>query len=156
MNKFLKAFTIAELLVVMVLGAIVSALSYQAVVAVSGLYQNFEQRQRQVQQITSWYTMLYKDISNAEKVEHTENMLATVKDEKPTVYTLTSGLLIRQRETTMDSIQLMDGKFAKNLCDSSGLTYCATLTFQYGQQSVGWHFHKRYSTTELVDKLILP
>lgn len=156
MTRSINAFTLVEMLVVMILGAVVSALLYQAVMMILVLHHRFEQRQERVQSMTSWYVILYKDIARAETLAGSGDTLVVVDGEMTTVYTLTPNALVRQRAAARDSLHVVDGQFLVTECDSSSLLSCVGLTFHYDEQLVHWRFRKKYSAAGVLRKMMIP
>ncbi|MDN4167088.1 prepilin-type N-terminal cleavage/methylation domain-containing protein [Cytophagales bacterium LB-30] len=94
-NSYVKAFTLLELVVVMLLMGIVVTVSYKGYLVIQGLYSDFESKKRLLLDQEEMLSQLRWDIGQAEAIQWESNELSIWVGNSMCVYTMEEGGVTR-------------------------------------------------------------
>jgi prepilin-type N-terminal cleavage/methylation domain-containing protein len=94
MNK-LKAFTLLELIIVMVLMALVTGIAFQAYQIVSSQYHSYQQNVYRDNELMLFENTLQRDFSSSAYVKKTETGIQCIRPDKTVEYTFAGDYVLR-------------------------------------------------------------
>lgn len=116
-SKRLKAFTLLEMLIVMLLSTLVLAVAYLALQLVNMQYVNFDRNTEKIMTVSRLRTQLAKDLARADVVRHQGDCLVLEKHIAPAhrgliEYCFEDSLLLRRQEQLTDTFHLTPAAIA--------------------------------------------
>lgn len=150
MNR-LSAFTLVELTLVLVLGAIVSAMVFHAVQVVTRMHQNFSMRQQSLSELRSMYTMLYLDIERAQRLTVSNDTLMLFFNVGVVTYAKSQNSLVRRMDShPSDSLPVATVSVIPLAKGVSGLPTCVIVSITRDEEEFQWRFCKQYSSEQIL------
>ena len=154
MNKRVKAFTIMEITVAMLISALVIAITYTCYTIVYQSYTSYQSRQSKLAEINQFTQTLTRDLERSEIVLLRADTII-IKNESITYqirpeYTLrTKGITDTFKVKTADLACFFEGR-ALN-AESAGLADEISFTIIVGDAKIPYHYLKSYSSQNLIN-----
>jgi prepilin-type N-terminal cleavage/methylation domain-containing protein len=160
MNKHrVKAFTIIEMTVAMLISAIVIAFTYTAYSILSKSYAMFVNKNRDMETIIQLDRLLRKDFSKAASIYRTENGL-TLKDSSSMVsYEMNESGIIRKgivpdtfKVQISQPLATFENRPIATSVDDSSANLIDDFSFilLFRNEKIPYHYHKSYSSANLI------
>lgn len=154
-NSKLQSFTLLEITVTMIISALLIGLTFTIYNLVSGSYNSFSTKNDKVIVLLTLDKLLKRDFSNAEKIWREGNNIFIANQQDTALYKFELGLLVREigKVDTFDIdyrdlITKFEGKIAERT-EQTQLQDEVSFIVTYGDQSIPYHFYKRYSSDNL-------
>jgi type II secretory pathway component PulJ len=161
-NRFsIKAFTIMEVVITMVLTAIVISITYTAYSIVSRSYLQYQKKNDEMAELILMDKLLKRDVDKADTILKTDS--GFVCDEKAAVvnYKIDSGKVVRvalTADTFKFHLQDMNMLFENQPINSSSANTEAgrldDISFRvvFHNDLIPYHYHKAYSSADLLTR----
>lgn len=156
-SRTLKAFTILELIITMMISAILIGMAFTMYSIVSRSYQSFSKKNDEVLTMLTLDRLLKKDFSTAERIARKDSALLIISRADTARYTFKSGFLVRTRGITdtfrVDHRQLetkFEGRRYEASVDSAALQDELSFGISYHEQVIPYHYRKQYSSETLL------
>lgn len=158
MYKKLKAFTLLELSVVMVIAGLVFAISFSAYNIINRQYTEFKNTSEKILDISMITSILTKEFSEAGEIRKTGNeLLLTKTDGNRIIYRFESDALIRKDNEVEDKFEnIVNEKISflgAEQTESNGLV--DELYFEIGKDAFPLHVKKYYAADVLMEEKII-
>jgi len=159
--KKVRAFTIMELTVAMLISAIVISITYTAYLIVSKSYKSFSGKNEKMAAVLKLDELLKKDFLRSERVEKDTSGIDIYYPKRTVKYKFDSASVIRLAGRTdtfrvkTDSIStLFEGKEVQLLGDSAENNRIDELTLPVilQNQKLTYYYHKVYSSENLINR----
>jgi Tfp pilus assembly protein PilW len=151
----IRAYTILEVLVVMVIGMIVVSISYTAFFIVNTQYKNFQSRNEKVRSVSLLNFLLTRDFSEANTITSISNGVRCNMRDKIVEYDLVVDFVVRTESQVSDTFNIKVSNLYKTF-DELEITenghLIETLTFESSEAGLKNHFI--YTKTYGSDRLI--
>ncbi|GGH22124.1 PulJ/GspJ family protein [Mucilaginibacter phyllosphaerae] len=151
-----KAFTILELVITMMISAILIGLTFTIYGIVTRSYHSFSKKNDEVMVMLTLDRLLRRDFSKAEAVRRQGLKVLIIGQNDTTSYTFDSGFLVRTRgitDTFRVDYQQLDSKFEgrppETNPDSAVLQDELSFSITYHDQVIPYHYFKQYSSETL-------
>ena len=152
----LKAFTILEITITMMVSAILIALTFTIYTIVSRSYRAFSDRNNDVLTMLTLDKLLKRDFLKAETIRRKGSEILIISREDTALYDFKEGYLIRTRgitDTFRVNYRQLDSRFegisASPPADSTILQDELSFSVDYKGQAVPYHYFKHYSSETL-------
>jgi prepilin-type N-terminal cleavage/methylation domain-containing protein len=158
LNKRLKAFSLSELLVVMVISGILTAVVYYAFVGVVKYHRLMESKYDQVEKISRMRFQLERDFLESVQVYSSgEELRFTYEDRTFVVrYVFYSGGMVRQQEFLSDTLKVEDLNIQlwnkATRIEKDGLTDAIDVTFNFDTRPWHWYVIKEYDVSSRLSR----
>ena len=161
MNKLnLKAYTILEITITMIISAIVISLTYTAFGIVSSSYNQYRKDQDGILELTQLDKLLKKDCTMAKRITTGPDGLIFTEEDKRVVYifsgayvTRTSGIIDTFRISTQnfktEFEQLPTAQREEVQPDSTDIDEIS-FEIRYKNRAIPYIYHKQYSSEDLM------
>jgi len=160
MNKYqVKAFTIMEMTVAMLISAVVIAFTYTAYSILSRSYITFVRKNNDMEAIIQLDRLFRKDVSRAAAVYRTENGIA-LKDSSNTIsYEINEIGVIRKaivsdtfKVQVSQSLATFENRPIATSADDTGANLIDDFSFTllFRNEKIPYHYHKTYSSANLI------
>lgn len=149
MTEKLKSFTIAELLVVLIITSILSISLYYAFLALSQMLFSYEKNQEEIHEIDSFYAKMKTDIDASQTMLLRGNTLTLALSDKTVYYSINSRNIQRRNPSGIDELEaniLAKSFLSQNEINngSSVLIDQVKLKLEYKSRIFNWAFSKEY------------
>lgn len=155
-NQNLKAFTILELVITMMISAILIGLTFTIYGIVTRSYQSFSKKNDEVMVMLTLDRLLRRDFSKAEAIRRQGSKIFIIGRNDTVRYDFESGYLVRTRgiiDTFKVDYQQFDSKFEGRSPeinpDSVVLQDELSFSITYHDQVIPYHYFKQYSSETL-------
>jgi hypothetical protein len=154
MNK-ICAYTIMEMVIVMLLSGIVISISFKSFDILSKSYMDFKGSQDTIAQYATLDRLLTLDFMRCREVRKTEDGLDLIFTGSKIQYTILPDLLLRRQASLTDTFKLVAEnislKFKKNECKTEGhLVDEFLFEDNYRQELETYHYTKQYGADILM------
>ena len=151
-----KAFTLIELVVVMIISGILFSIAYFSFFIISQRFNHFSSASSSVMEISNLQTILNKDFDEAEFLQLQGDDLIVKKDSLELLYHFEEDYLLRTQLDQVDTFHIpIENKsyYFKNAIYYLNTGYIDELEFtsEYHDEKFHFHFHKDYSTEQLIN-----
>jgi len=161
MNKRVKAFTIMEISVVMLISAIVIGIAYTAFNIINQSYRSFQHKNEDVAVLIRLDELLRKDFLRANSISKTTNGIFVKTGNDSVTYEFEPDFTVRT-STIIDTFKLNVQDIFTNF-EASPLTAINPVTEQnrideldfsilFGNEKIPYYYHKQYSSTNLIER----
>lgn len=155
--KKVKAFTLLELLIAMIISSIVIAFGYEVYSIMYKQFLSYKKAKTEIVNTMQFNTVLTNDFYNSEEITFNENTIAVFrKNNEPLHYTFNDNYILRTRNEIMDTFKItatnIQEKFVfKN--EQMQSTLINELSFDALQSGEIQHFlfEKNYSAATLLN-----
>ena len=158
-KQTLKAFTILEITITMMIAAILIGLTFTIYTIVSRSYRAFSDRNDDVLTMLTLDKLLKRDFSKAETISRKGSGILIISKTDTAFYDFKEGYLIRSRgitDTFRVNYQQLDSRFegvsSSPPADSTILQDELSFSVDYKGQVVPFHYYKHYSSENLFYK----
>lgn len=103
----IDAFTLMEVIIVMIISMIVISLTYKTLDIVSMQYRQFNKNSKQVYELSLMETLLTKDFANSEYVKRVSNGMMCGFKRKSILYTFDDSSMIRVEGAVSDTFNIV-------------------------------------------------
>lgn len=153
LNKKLAAFSLIEMLVVMLLSSIVLSAAYYTFYKSNMYYSLFNNKQKRVLNIASFNTQLRKDLERCNMASRVNNRIVLKGGDREVNYISLNNLLIREQGLIRDTLEGKVIKFVTKLKwkkMEDGLLDEIFIEFVADESVHTIHQRKRYSSEDLI------
>src|ERR1035437_4240342 len=154
----LKAFTLLELLIAMVISSIVVAFGYSVYSLMYKQYLSYKKTKTEIVKTMQFNTVLTNDFYNSEEITFSENTIVIFKkNNEPLLYTFNDNFILRKTNEITDTFKIattnIQGKFVfKNESFQSTLIDEFSFDSQLSGDVQHFLFAKNYSAATLLNK----
>lgn len=155
--KKLKAFTLMELAVGMLLTTVTAAAGFSMYLYFIKSIKKHKEDEEQVKNLHAYYFQLESDLENAQNIVPSENGIILYDNEKKIMYHLEDTLLIREiPDISKDTFHLHTSSFEISEVNlEKENTTGFSITQKLNQQEIIWQWKKEYSPVESINQYIL-
>jgi prepilin-type N-terminal cleavage/methylation domain-containing protein len=153
LNKRLEAFSLSELLVVMVISGILTAVVYYAFTSVLTYHRLMESKYDHVEKISRMRFQLERDFLESTQAYRSGGELRFTYEDRTFMvrYVFYSGGMVRQQEFLSDTLEVDDLNIqlwnkAKPM-EKDGLTDAIDITFKFDTHPWHWYMIKEYDVS---------
>lgn len=147
----LKAYTISELVVVMVLTAIVISIAGSVFLMIKKQYSMYQTKNRKCYDLSLFTYLINRDIENAEQITWADNELNLIQSSKEYVYGFEDEYVTRQQLQLIDTFYFktidLNIKFLEN---TSWVTHFSC-DLQFENKIHSLYLHKKYTPNTLLN-----
>jgi len=161
MNNRVKAFTIMEVTVAMLIAGLVIGMTYTAYSVVSRSYQSFQQKNDDIAVLLQLDHLLKRDFAQADTIFKTANGLTFTNAKSMVNYQIDSSWIIRTSAVT-DTFKvkvsgvntLFEEQPITNISPTDEPNRVDELEFQvlFQDKSIPYHYYKTYSAANLIER----
>lgn len=155
-KQTLKAFTILEITITMMIAALLIGLTFTIYTIVSRSYRSFRDKNDDVLALLTLDKLLKRDFLNAETIYRKGSEVLIIGRADTALYEFKEGYLVRTRgitDTFRVNYQQLEGRFegvpSGASADSSTLQDELSFIIDYKGQVVPYHYFKHYSSQTL-------
>ncbi|MEO7215181.1 hypothetical protein [Mucilaginibacter sp.] len=151
----LKAFTIMEVTITMLLAAILIGITYATYNIISKSYISFSRKNDDMQVFLQLDKLLRKDFAHSGIILKTEEGLFMTDTNGTISYQITPDYTLRTQirtDTFKVSTQQMTGSFEGAATSTDSLVDDLSITVFYQGEKIPYHYHKQYSSADLVKR----
>jgi prepilin-type N-terminal cleavage/methylation domain-containing protein len=162
MNTRIKAFTLMEVVISMIIAALVITIAYTAYQIIHRSYQAYQLKNTQMAVLLRLDERLKKDFSRSVLISQTTEGLAFTDSSGTVRYTFSEGSVIRQgilvdtfKVITQDISLQFEGKaLAAAAEEEPESNRIDELSFNglYADEIIPYHYHKQYSSENLIER----
>ena len=154
----LKAFTLLELLIAMVISSIVVAFGYSVYSLMYKQYLSYKKTKTEIVKTMQFNTVLTNDFYNSEEITFSENTIAIFrKNNEPLIYTFNDNFILRKANEITDTFKIATTNIQEKFVFKNE-SYPSTLIAKFSFDSqLSWDvqhflFTKNYSAATLLNK----
>lgn len=156
MMQKIKAFTLMELLIGMIVGCIIIALGYSTYTIMFNQYSSYKTIKNKVVEIMQLNNVINTDVIAADFITYSDNKLTLNKSDTLLEYYFNDSYIIRTNNIFADTFQLKTINVLVTSVDSTGLNVTDMLTnFNFDMLVLGdtehFTFTKNYSAETLMN-----
>ncbi len=155
--KKIKAFTLMELAVGMLLTTVTAAAGFSMYLYFIKTIKKHKEDEEQVKNLHAYYFQMENDLDNAKKIFPSENGITLYKDEEKIIFHLEDTLLIREiADVSKDTFHLHTSSFEipeENFLNKNITSF--SITQVLNKQELIWQWKKEYSPVESINQYIL-
>jgi prepilin-type N-terminal cleavage/methylation domain-containing protein len=158
MNKKLKAFTLMELIVGLIISSVVIAMAATGFRIVDVQFMEYKKTNGRAQQWTTLEYLLQKDVSSCTRLEKLdESTFVTRYTLKDIVYRQNSGAIIRTQDKLTDTFNIGLSKMEISLFNNRGLTEKGLiqkleLEMKTSEEPQVYYITKKYSAQTMMNE----
>lgn len=150
----LPAFTLMEMVVAMLLTAIVIGLTYTIFIIVAQSNRNFDRKSEALAEVRQLDALLQRDFGRAARIDCMDSTLVIQLQTAVVTYRFFSGFALRKSVAT-DTFRYrlleQNAAFRGRPVGENGITDDFFLRIAIDEQQIPFHYHKTYSSEELID-----
>jgi len=161
MNKRLKAFTIMEITVVMLISAIVIGIAYTAFNIINQSYRSFQQKNEHMAELVRLDELLRKDFNRATMISKTTSGIFLKASTDSVTYDFEPNFTVRT-STITDTFKLDVQDILTNF-EASPVTVLNPIAEQnrideldfsilFENEKIQYNYHKQYSSANLIER----
>jgi hypothetical protein len=153
MKKKMKAFTLMELTIGMIIGSLIVAACYSGYQIIAKQYRDYKKNKDLVQEAIIFQFSLNTDFKEFQKVFLLENNLFFSNDSAQINYIIEPDYVLRKEKETLDTFLFPITEIAAVYVeDNNNSTYLKELSFQLKNldEETTFHFQKEYSAETLM------
>lgn len=154
--KKIKAYSLVELLVVMVIGSITIAVAYQGYILFYKQYLSFKISSGKNAEVSTLETLLLSDMEDSKEVKKSGNGIVCFYKDKQILYSWSEDFITRKQFSVIDTFKLknVDLKIKFNSKDGIENTIIDELQFNWVNESEQFPFifHKQYGADVLINE----
>lgn len=155
-RRQLKAFTILELTVAMLIAALVTGTSYTAYTLVSRSYKNYDEKNKNLSELLLADKIMKRDFAAANRITADDRAISINKPHGLVKYEFNEDYLIRnQYQTRADtffiSVSHLEISFENQACSSGQIADYLGFQTNVNGQIVNCGYSKQYSAAELME-----
>lgn len=161
MNKHqVKAFTIMEVVITMLIASILMAITYRAYLIVGRSYQSFHTKNKEMAELQQLDHIIKRDFDRAEFIEKKQDSIVFKTTGFPVIYAFGPDLITRTASTadtfkvkTVNFRIAFEGQAINDLSDTEEQNLLDELSFTilYQNENVPYHYYKSYSSVNLLN-----
>ena len=160
-NQKVKAFTLMELTVAMLISALVIGITYTSYGIIVKYYSSFDNKDKEMAVLASLDHVLKRDFERAETVLKDTSGIVIKVDSDVVKYEFAPDFIIRRTtraDTFKVTVQNLDMTFEQNpvneLQTEAEQNRVDELTFslRYQNETIPYHYHKLYSSENLIQR----
>ena len=160
MGYKVKAFTIIEITISMLIAAIVIGIGYTAFLIISGSYRSFRQKSEDLESLIQLDRLLKKDFAGADSIFKTANGLQFRRNRDSVQYDFQPDFIIRN-STITDTFKFQNQDvqplFENQAVNSSDVEQDRidelNLTIVFRDEKIPYHYYKEYSSENLIERM---
>jgi Tfp pilus assembly protein PilE len=161
MSRQIKAFTIMEITVVMLISAIVIGIAYTAFNIINQSYRSFEHKNDDMAILVRLDELLKKDFNHANTISKTTNGIVVKMITDSVIYDFEPGFILRT-STIIDTFKLTTQDIVTNF-ETNPITAISPVPEQnrideldfsilFDNEKIPYAYHKLYSSTDLIER----
>jgi len=161
MNKRVKAFTIMEISIVMLISAIVIGIAYTAFNIINQSYSSFQHKNEDIAVLVRLDELLRKDFSRANTISRTTNGIFVKTGIDSVTYEFEPDFTVRI-STIIDTFKL-NVQDVVTTFETSPITAISPVTEQnridelnfsilFENEKIPYYYHKQYSSSNLIER----
>jgi prepilin-type N-terminal cleavage/methylation domain-containing protein len=162
MNTRIKAFTLLEVVVSMIIAALVITIAYTAYQIIHRSYATYQLKNTQMAMLLRLDELLQKDFSRSMLISRTADGLAFTDSSSVIRYTFTAGAVVREG-ISIDTFRVITQNINLQFESKTLTAFPAEepesdrideLSFNglYADEIIPYHYHKQYSSENLIEK----
>lgn len=151
----IKAFTIAETVIVLLLTLLTTGIAYFAFGKVNEAYRSYYKNQTALQQLSLFHQLVVTDFYSSDSLKVSDDQLIVYKPQQQVGYQFLDNHIVRGQNQVIDSLvvenQLVQYDF--HLTDAglpSKLVTGLQLSFTVNKEPIVWQFNKSYGADVLM------
>lgn len=144
--KRISAFTLMEVIIVMIISMIVVSLTYKTLDIVSMQYRQFSKSRKHIYELSLLETLLTKDFANSEYLKRMNDGVMCKYRDKNVVYTFNDGFIVRSEGTITDTFNIMPREIKYYFSDKevkNTNSYIDKVAFVYVQEGSKFFIYKK-------------
>lgn len=152
----LKAFTLMELLIGMIISSIVISFCYMSYTLIYKQYQNYKIIKKELVEALQFNSVLGHDIVNADRVLFSENKLTLINNhEKGLEYNFSEAFILRKAGEVTDTFKLAPMNIVSDYIKHESMPGTLLVSFSFDAVVAGdsehFQFSKRYDAQMIVN-----
>lgn len=155
--KTIKAFTLLEMMIALVLSSIVFSISFVCYSMILKQFLNYKHSSTLIQEAGQLQTTLQTDFFNSQLIQYNDITATFIFFERPSVkYLFVKDFVLRESNNRTDTFHVLVGKpevrYELNLLRENSLVNDLRLNLKVAEADEVFHFVKRYSSYDLMNE----
>lgn len=156
--KKLKAFTLMELMIGMIIGSIVVGFCYMGYSIIWKQFIDFKKTKQEINNTIQFNEILMNDFSRSEKILFSDNQLAFHSDSSVIIYNFTETFILRSNNDNTDTFKFVTSELQPQYLEeiksvSTGIIKSFSFNAKILDNEEKFSFYKAYSASFLMNHI---